>query len=285
MSIFTKIGSIIAKPQVKAVEKYVEKKAGADVARQAFDTPMAGLGGKTFEAKATKTLSNAAGVGIVVSSVYGGLAAAAPAITGAAATKGAAAATTAGGILKAVPKPDKPVEFSPATPQQIPAGSPPIAPKIQAPADVPKPNTQPMNEVIKQTLNAAAQIPTGLNISQAKVLPSGQMSVPTAQAGSGIFGQLINVGAQALTQVLKGKASPQVQTPVGSSIGNSVSLPIPGNGGVVSYEPPKNQPVTDNTTYTTSKGSFEISSILEWVILIGVVLFAAFNWRKIIGGK
>lgn len=121
---------------------------------------------------------------------------------------------------------------------------------------------------------------SGINIGQPSVQSgTGQVTVPSNQSGSGIWGSLLNLGAAAVTNYLtKPKATQsQVQPTVTQNLVPQGSTSIPLGGGIVlSTNGQLSYPVTTNTTSGNPSNSSDTPGWL-WPVILLVGLFFLFR--------
>jgi hypothetical protein len=100
-----------------------------------------------------------------------------------------------------------------------------------------------LNGIFQQATNAF----NGVNAGQAQVTSSGQVQVPTTQAGNGIFAQLVTVGSQLVNKYIqdRGVANVQVQSPAAAAIGGAPLVGTTGGGVVITLPGSNNGGVTD----------------------------------------
>lgn len=121
---------------------------------------------------------------------------------------------------------------------------------------------------------------SGINIGQPSVQSgTGQVTVPSNQSGTGIWGSLLNLGASALTNYLTKPKSgqSQVQPQVTQNLVPQGSTSIPLGGGIVlSTNGALSYPVTTNTTSGTSQSNSE-TPVWLWPVIILAGLFLLFK--------
>lgn len=108
-----------------------------------------------------------------------------------------------------------------------------------------------INGIFSNATNAFS----GINGGQPSVTSTGQVSVPTAQSGSGIFNELWNVAAPWLKNKYLSPVPPQVVSTPAASVGGNTQLTQTLPGGITVIIPDTNRPpVTTNTTEQSGSG-------------------------------
>jgi hypothetical protein len=118
---------------------------------------------------------------------------------------------------------------------------------------------------ITSLLKTASTVYGGLNLSQASV-SGGAISVPTGQAGSGIFSTLVNAASGLL-----GKLPVSVQPPVAAAVGGAT--PLASGGGIVLSVPPLNKGSVSVKTSEPVPVSQSDNSFLTIALFAGLGFF------------
>lgn len=115
---------------------------------------------------------------------------------------------------------------------------------------------------------------SGVNAGQPSVTSDGNVSVPTTQAGSGVWGDLFNMGAAWVKQKYLSPTPPVVMPTPAASAGGVQQLTAPLPGGITIVIPDSTlPPVTTNTTNNGSSGGGLPSGWWMFPLIIVAAIF------------